>query len=473
MASDTESTNSSSEQAPVEALSRVRQAAARARERQKRARDLRAAKGGWRGAIGGFGAASTRFFDRLAANDRRRKSAAILLAIVINFSVLTSLAVFGRVRLWHPDAPRNTISITLVDMPSAPLIPELRDPEITPEPAPEPEPEIIEEPDLELEPEPEPEPDAAPEEPEPETVPEPEPEPEPEPALDLTPDEVFSAPGEEQPEPLIPETAPEAVEEIIPVAPLDDLSQPTDPDVEDSQAPSDVETLLEKVVTEDQQPSGVEDLREDADDGEDRAGEEKELAGTEEELETAPDEEPLTGDDMFDEEPRFGRVMGRSRLPLPTVALPEGEAVINPGSSGVIAVFCPEQFQNADKVAECAGRTQIRSGWRPGSSGEDWTKAAQLLRKDRAEGVLGGGGGLSTVIGPGPARRVEDLQRVQDITDFRRGIDEQTDPVGSISDVDIGPASIEPGWTLRDDPELTQKDLKELEKALKEAEDNK
>lgn len=466
MASETDPANPAPDPAPADARAKLRRAVARARARQERAQALRAARGGWRSPMGRLGAASARFLDRLAANDRRRQLAAVLLAFAINFSVLTLLAVFGKVRIWLPNAPRDTISVVMVDLPQEPLVPELRDPEITPEPEPEPEsePEIIKDPELEPEPEPEPvpEPEAAPE---PEI--EPEPEPEPEPVLDLTPEEVFAAPGEPEPEPLIPEPTAEEAEELIP-APGDDALEPTGPEEEQTQAPAeDAEPLVEPEPAQ-QEPAGVDELLEESETGEDRAGEEEEAAGAEEALETPPEEEPVANDDMFDQDP----FMAPSRLPLPMVDLPEGEVAVSPGSSGVVAIYCPEQFIDPDKAAECAGRVEIRSGWTPGSSGEDWSEAIRLLRADRADGTKGGGGGLATVVGPDAAQRIEDEERIKDLTDFRRaGVDASMDPVGSISDdVNVGAAPIEPGWTLRDDSELTQKELEKLEKALEKAE---
>lgn len=471
MASDTEPTDSAPPSAPDDARTRLRRAAARARARQRRARALRSARGGWRGAIDGFGAASARMLDGLAANDGRRRIAAILAAFAINLSVLTVLAVFGKVRIWLPNAPRQTISVVLVNEPEEPLIPELRNPEIAPEPKPEPKPEIVEKPDLELKPEPKPEPEAKPEpelEPAPAPEPEPEPKPEPNPVLDLTPDEIFAAPGEPEPEPLIPEAAPQTAEDQTAPAPAEEEPQPAGPEEEETQSPVEEAPPLVEAQPTEAEKAGIEELKDDQN-GEDQAGKDEEKAGPDEILETPPGE-PVANDDMFDQDP----FMSPSRLPLPDVDLPEGESASNPGSSGVVAIYCPEQFTNPDKVAECAGRVEIRSGWRPGASGEDWSEAVRLMRADREHGTHGGGGDLSTVVGPEKARQIKDAETVRDITDFRRaGVDAEMDPVGPISDVNIGPAPIEPNWTKRDDPNFTEKDLRKLDEELKKARDAK
>ena len=110
------------------------------------------------GPVARLRAQSLHRLDSIAADDGRRLAASILLAVAINAAVLTALAIFGRVRIYAPNTPAQSISIVFVEEPVEPIFPELRDPEIVPEPEPEPEePEIVEEPDLEDEPEPEPE----------------------------------------------------------------------------------------------------------------------------------------------------------------------------------------------------------------------------------------------------------------------------------------------------------------------------
>ena len=197
-----------------------------------------------------------------------------------------------------------------------------------------------------------------------------------------------------------------------------------------------------------------------------------------------PSATTIAGDDMFDQEPVFGRrsfILPRVQLPTagaPVAALPEGQATTLPGQSGVVAIFCPEEFRNnPDKIEECAGRTEIRSGWRPGASGEDFSKAARLLRKNRETGFTGqnAGGQFS----PEETRRFLEAQRRRALQDPRRS-------AGAINDLgttfgeqgnnaasnrpNIGPRPVEPSWTLREDPNLSAKDLERLRRDLEKAE---
>jgi len=230
-----------------------------------------------------------------------------------------------------------------------------------------------------------------------------------------------------------------------------------------------VEEALEPLITvepEQRQEAGLDELigEEDAD-GEDAAGADEE--DIEEEIEEEAPEEPLQNDDMFDVEPSFS---GR-RFVAPQVDLPTGEAPLTPGSSGIVAIFCPEEFSDEDKAKECAGRPDIRSGWRPGDSGEDWSRATALIKGARERGAVGPSAGPT-------ARELERARNdrlIRDITDPTRNIQEFTDPVGSIgAEAGIGSgAGPEPSWTLREYGDLTQKEIDDLKKALEEAEENR
>ncbi len=430
--------------------------------------------------------------DRLAANERRRRVSALAIAISINLIVLTLLSVFARVRIWIPNAPSATINVTLVEIPRLEL-PELRDPALIPlekepepelEPDPEPEPEIVEEPEPEPEPEPDPitEPEAPAEpEPEPEIIEEQEPEPEiveqpeaePELNLDLEPD---FAPPAEDPEPLIPDPTPAAEDDLTLPAPEEDV-------VEQTPVEEDPEPLV-SVEPEQNQEAGLDELLGETDaEGEDEAGEEgvdtdpalnpeEELLAEEETEDAAPQ-----NDDIFDQEPTFSS----RRFIKPRVQLPLGEAPIVSGTSGVVAIFCPEEFDDENKAAECAGRRQILSGWKPGDSGEDYSGAVELLQQAREQGKTGPE--LDKLVSPAGARRIQD----QRIIDSLRNPGDDDDVAGAISQggddnilrgvegnrPDIGPSTPQPGWATREDGELTQKEIDELEEALREAEEKK
>lgn len=437
---------------------------------------LRRLRRAWAKAYGPVDRASARFLDAVAAQDRRRRVTALAVALWINVIVLTLMSTFARVRIWIPNAPSDTINVTLVELPRLEL-PDLRDPEIAPEPEqeesepePEPAPEIVEQPEPEPEPEPNPIPEPALEQPpeqEAEIIAKPAEEPEPEIKLDLEP--VFAPPAEE-PEPLIPDPA---------LAAEDDLSLPPPEEEAVEQSPAeDVPEPLVSVEPEREQQAGLDDLpgSEDAN-GEDEAEEDEEDEDEDASEEELLAEEKPQGDDMFDEEPALS---GR-RFVRPQVQLPIGEQPVTPGSSGVIAIFCPEQFEDKDKAAECAGRREIRSGWRPGDSGEDWTRAAALLKRERQTGLTGPD--LDKVVGPASARRIQDQRRIEDLRDFRRNVD-GADAIAEGADdnlmrgvegdrPDIGPSTPQPSWTLRDDGELTEEEIEKLKKELEDAEKKK
>ena len=89
---------------------------------------IRRMRRGWRRIYGPFGRASARLLDYLAATDQRRRRTAFALAIAINLIVLTLLSTFARVRIWIPNAPSDTIQVTLVE--TLPFDLPLRDPAI-------------------------------------------------------------------------------------------------------------------------------------------------------------------------------------------------------------------------------------------------------------------------------------------------------------------------------------------------------
>jgi hypothetical protein len=431
-----------------------------------------------RRALRQFTRRSDAFLEYLSVEDARRRRAAIVLAVAVNIIIYTALAVFGRFEIWIPAAPRDSISITLVDLEAENVFPELRDLETAPEPEPEPEPEIVEEPEIEPEPAPVPTPKPKPElAPEPQSEPapappDPEPEIDPEPRIDLTPEPEFAPPAEDEMAPFIAEPEPAPSEEIVlpePEAPAPPVEAPAEEQAPAEEAPPLVAPLAPEPAPSalEVTSSGTDDAaQEDEEDAEDAAA-----LAVEDPAPPVAEAEP-SGDDMFDEAPAFGR----PRVPLPSVDLPEGQAAALPGQSGVVAIFCPEEFADADKAAECAGRTEIRSGWRPGASGEDWSEAVRLLKQDRAAGRTGTD--PSAIYGPRAGGAIKDAEAVRELKDFRRSVDAINDPAGAnsgnLNDTfgrpDIGPGEYDPSWTLKEDPELRAKDVRKLERELEEAE---
>jgi len=399
-----------------------------------------------------------RIAARLGETPPRRRRAALAGSLALNAAMLLLLAVYGRVHIFVPNKPAESISVVYVDLPPAP-IPDLRDPVVAPEPEPQPVPE----PEVRPEPEPEPVPKPKPPEPEPEKTPAPEP-----PPLDLTRAPDFSRPSDIENAPFIPDQpAPDA-------APTPQ-ERPGEIDVEGEQAPADAAAPLVSIEPEARQARAEEDAGDEKkDEKEEGAGER--AAGEREARDQAPlaetrkaaPEKPA-GDDLFDEEPVFS---GR-RFTLPQVDLPKGDAPSRPGSSGVMAIFCPEEFKDKDKAAECAGRTEIRSGWRPGASGEDFSKAASILKQQREQGDFSDD---SVRYGTDLARAANQRARQADIEDFRKGQAEDLGKTGIASDPaaglrpDLAPAAPEPGWTRRDDPLVNKKDVEKLRRDLEEAE---
>ncbi len=430
-----------------------------------------------------FSRRSAEFLEYLAVDPERRKRTSIVLAVAVNIMLYTALAVFGRFKIWIPDAPGESMTVVMVDLPTETVLPEPSEPEVAPEPEPEepaPEPEPIEEPEIEPEPAPDPVPESAPDlapepAPEPEPQPAPEPEPEPEPILDLTREPVFAPPEEEAEMPII--EAPELTDlPLEPVAPEEPAApaEPAPPEVAEQTPAAEAPPLVQKepeiAGAPDIAPPEI-DVAEEGDEDEDK---------DKEEAAEAPAPEPAiveapTGDDAFDEAPVFPG----SRAALPDVDLPEGEVAAQPGQSGIVAIFCPKEFKNKDKAAECAGRTDIRSGWRPGS-GEDWSEAIRLLKKDQVAGRTGAS--PQAVLGPERGQAIEDAETAAALRDFRRTVGRGVnDPAGqsagnlenTLGQPETGPADPEPTWTLREDPSVTQKDVKKLKEALEEAEAQK
>lgn len=408
----------------------------------------------------------TRLATSLAETPERRRRASFAGSILLNTAILALLAVYGRVHIFVPNKPAESISVVYVDLPPAP-IPDLRDPEVAPEPEPEPEP--VPEPEVLPEPEPRPTPEPEPPvEPAPEPEPDPADEPEPEPLqLDLTPEPDFTRPTEIENAPLIPDAAPAT-------AAPDPEERPGDIVVEGTQTPADTDEPLLSVEPESRAARAKEDAGEKNKDEEDTGAGER-AAGEDDNREQAPIAETRlpepakpASDDSLDEEPVFS---GR-RFTLPKVDLPKGDTPAKPGSSGVMAIFCPEEFTDKEKAAECAGRTEIRSGWRPGASGEDFSKAASILRQKREQGDFSGD---DVRYGTDLARAANDRARLEDIEDFRRGQADDLSKAGVAPEpagtaVNIGSSGAEPSWTRRDDPLVDKKDVEKLRRELEEAE---
>lgn len=405
--------------------------------------------------------ARVKFIERAAKTPSRRRAHAIAGALMLNAAMLAVLAIYGRVTIFVPNKPASSISIVYVDLPTNLPTVDLRDPEI----APEPEPEPVEEPEIVPEPEPEPTP-------EPPKEPVPEPEPEPEAVIDLTPEPVFARPSEIENAPFIPDTAPRDSELTLAEP------RPGEIAVDGDQSPAESEQPLVSVEPQSRQSAAEQDAGAEEDEEEKKKGAGEVATGEEDQREQTPVADsrsdplakPSAGDDMFDEEPVFA---GR-RFTLPAVELPKGDASSNPGTSGVVAIYCPEEFSDKEKIAECAGRPEIRSGWRPGSSGEDFSKAAAVLKDRNRHGDFSDD---SVTFGPEIARQIEQRQREQDLEDFRKGQDLGSaglapEPAGAARPELTRPIA-DPSWTKRNDPLVDDKDVEKLRRDLEEAERRK
>jgi hypothetical protein len=399
--------------------------------------------------------------DRIAADVRRRRRMSISASLALNVVLLTFIGIYGTVQIWIPSAPGESHVVMVT--PTAPLpLPELREELTAPPPI---EPEVVKEPELKPEPEPEPAPQT-----EPPAAPGPEPEPEPEqpkPVINLAPDPVFAPPAEEERGPMIPEPPKPTEEPSLAVTESDPAAG--------SQSP---EPAPEPLV----EPGADQRQAEAAAAEEARRRQEEEAARLAAEKAAAPQTEAKTGDDAFDEEPVLG-----ARKPLPSVDLPAGAQAAAPGASGVVAIFCPEEFKNKDKAAECAGRTDIRSGWKPGASGEDWSEAVKLLKQARQRGE--GGADPSVTFTPDVARRMQrDYQNKDSAPSVLGGQRPSTDGFGGVENKTqssddnyerglgrpaIGPAEPLSADQRRDRAPVSGRQIKQLEKALDEAEEAK
>ena len=441
----------------------------------------------WLKPLSRWGSRITARIDSLAGNERRRFLTSFLLAVFVNGVVLTALSIFGEVRIWAPNRPSTTINIVFADLTVEPVQPELIEPEAIKDP--DPEPEIIEEPELEEEPAPDPTPEEA----------EPEPDPEPEPIIDLTPEAVAEPLRKEEGNLEAEGADGQGEQESPPIAAGDEGQDPeTEQEVADQgdeQSPGE-EDLAETVAEEDAdlvEAVGADEIG--GDEGMDIAEQEGEEEGEVALGEDTPgeDEQELPfDDDFFDQSATRRFIKPRFALPLPGVslpetALPEGDEAALPGRSGVVAILCPEEFTDEEKQKECAGRPEIRSGWRPGASGEDFSRAARLLRGDRAQGGSGAGGGLrgapagglptERVFGPDVARRLEREERERLGEQARQGVGgEQDDLAGqadalgnALSRPDVGTGEAVPSWARRDDAPLDRSEIEDLEEALDDA----
>ncbi|GGD18500.1 hypothetical protein GCM10011342_28960 [Aquisalinus flavus] len=180
-----------------------------------------------------------------------------------------------------------------------------------------------------------------------------------------------------------------------------------------------------------------------------------------------------------------------SPAPLPDVDLPQARAG---GPAGVVALRCNDIFSDPDKAAECAGRTEIRSGWTRGD--EDWSGIVSSLRRGGIDvpddGPLIGPptGDLpegsvwyepfdeGLLIGRDRARWLRIEQKFDEWKGASQGVSEQMSPVDNIySGMGIDTPYFlerwEPSWTLRDDPYVDPQIIDELiadrERARREA----
>lgn len=397
------------------------------------------------------------YADHVAADIRRRRNTSIGAALALNVVILTFVGIYGTVQIWIPSAPGESHVVMVTPTPPAPM-PELREDLTTPEPV-KIEPEIVKEPELTPEPDPLPTPEPEPVIPlEPEPAPEPEPQ---KPVINLAPEPVFAPPAKEERGALVPEPPAAAQEPSLSVT-------------ERAAGQQSPESSPEPLVEPGADRTAAEAAAEEA-----RRREAEEAARLAAEKAASPQAQTNTGDDAFDEEPVLG-----SRKPLPKVDLPAGAQVAAPGASGVVAIFCPEEFKNKDKAAECAGRTEIRSGWKPGSSGEDWSEAVRLLKQARERGQ--GGADPATTFSPEVARRLQRDYQNKDAapsvlgdqrpaTDGFGGIENKTQKSTDTIERGLGRPSIGPAEPVsaderRDPAPISDGQIRKLEKALDEAE---
>ena len=162
------------------------------------------------------------------------------------------------------------------------------------------------------------------------------------------------------------------------------------------------------------------------------------------------------------------------------IDLPETEGG---GPSGLIAIRCYEIFSDPDKIAECAGRPEVRSGWT--AEGADWSGIIASLKrggvtvpKDRPwigpprDGLREGyeyyepfDDGL--IIGRAAAEEREDWKGYAALQDPRRGVAGMMDTSRLAGD-NFGfdntwfLGTNEPSWSLREDPHVDDRLIREL-----------
>jgi hypothetical protein len=194
-----------------------------------------------------------------------------------------------------------------------------------------------------------------------------------------------------------------------------------------------------------------------------------------------PEPEPQPEPDPEAEEPTLEEELanGATSFALPEVALPEGEGG---GPSGVVAIFCPDLFDDPDKAAECAGR-DVRSGWE--RTDEDWSGIVQALRRGGVNVPDSPAYGpdwreplapnetyyepqdLAAIVGAKRARQIELARKGRWLKEGQEGTFQRTNPVTqSNSNFGIGTPyfleSWQPTWSQREDPSVSTQDLEEL-----------
>ncbi len=163
---------------------------------------------------------------------------------------------------------------------------------------------------------------------------------------------------------------------------------------------------------------------------------------------------------------------------LPAVNLPQANAG---GSSGVTAIFCPDVFDNDDKVQECAGRPEIRSGWQPGN--EDWSEVIDSLQRGGVATISNPQTGpagdrkpvpgsrhapLTTeeaILGRGTAENIQDAKGIAALKENSLGVE-------NVAGADMGEGMVagefyinggwEPNWTLSDKTRMEREMLEKM-----------
>ncbi len=469
------------------------------------------------------------FQPQFWTRDRKRRGLAFGLALSLNLVLFIFLGLTLRVRIGFdlPDLA-NPLPVEII---SAAQYAELTKPE------PEPEPISLPKKQLRIEPpQPKPEPPKPEPEPEPITTPPPEPKPTVQPEKetieipDILLEEKRFTPPEAESEPLpeiiTEEISPQIVEKriIVEETPLAEIEPepeaPPEQDLQDQpeQAPQqavaedDLPLIEEDRLVEETPPLEVppteaildnpieEEIIEEAIDDpfaitSNRPSEEQDPPEeivvlsppppneapkqAEETIQPAPianNDDPYAGLTGAEIDALYAK---RSTRPLPNVNLPSTEAG---GSLGVTAIYCPEVFDNEDKIQECAGRPEIRSGWRPGQ--EDWTEVVQSLARGglttTSNPITGPAGErhyapnsphapLTTeqaIIGRKAAENLKDARKNVDVRNASVGIQEQTHAdMGEGAEVpNFITDTWEPSWTRNDEPYMDKDVLKEIEK---------